>query len=70
MALAGRDTGGSQFFITTAAAHHLDGRYTAFGHVTQGMEAVDALQAGDTIQSAAIERGDPLPPYPSAVLAL
>jgi cyclophilin family peptidyl-prolyl cis-trans isomerase len=68
MALAGRDTGGSQFFITTGPAHHLDGRYTAFGHVLQGMEAVDALQAGDTITHATIERGEPSAPYPSAVL--
>ena len=68
MALAGRDTGGSQFFITTGPAHHLDGRYTAFGHVIRGLEAVDALQAGDTIERAVIERGAPVAPYPPAVL--
>ena len=69
MALAGRDTGGSQFFITTGAAHHLDGRYTAFGHVTRGLEAVDSLQAGDTIERAVIERGEPVAPYPRSVLS-
>lgn len=69
MALAGRDTGGSQFFITTGPAHHLDGHYTAFGHVTAGMEAVDALQAGDTIVHASIEVGESSAPYPDAVFA-
>jgi len=68
MALAGRDTGGSQFFITTGPAHHLDGHYTAFGHVTRGLETVDAMQAGDTIVRAVIERGEPLPPYPAGIL--
>lgn len=69
MALAGRDTGGSQFFIATGPAHHLDGRYTAFGHVTRGLEAVDLLQAGDRIDQAVIERGERVAPYPAAVLA-
>lgn len=68
MALAGRDTGGSQFFITTGSAHHLDGRYPAFGHVTGGIEVVDALQAGDVITRATVVRGEPLPPYPAEVL--
>ncbi|MBN8617151.1 MAG: peptidylprolyl isomerase [Deltaproteobacteria bacterium] len=49
MALAGRDTGGSQFFITTGAQHHLDGRYTVFGRVVDGLEHVEALQVGDPI---------------------
>jgi cyclophilin family peptidyl-prolyl cis-trans isomerase/HEAT repeat protein len=49
MALAGRDTGGSQFFIAHGPAPHLDARYTAFGRVTRGMEAVDQLQVGDRI---------------------
>ena len=49
MALAGRDTGGSQFFITTGPQHHLDGRYTVFGRVVSGLEHVDALQVGDPI---------------------
>ncbi|XXF80602.1 peptidylprolyl isomerase [Myxococcaceae bacterium GXIMD 01537] len=49
MALSGKDTGGSQFFITHAPQPHLDGRYTAFGEVTRGMEVVDGLSEGDVI---------------------
>jgi cyclophilin family peptidyl-prolyl cis-trans isomerase/HEAT repeat protein len=49
MALSGKDTGGSQFFITHTATPHLDGRYTAFGQVKRGMELVDALLEGDRI---------------------
>jgi cyclophilin family peptidyl-prolyl cis-trans isomerase/HEAT repeat protein len=49
MALSGKDTGGSQFFFTHTPQPHLDGRYTAFGEVTQGMEVVDALIEGDVI---------------------
>ena len=43
------DTGGSRFFIALAPQPQLDGRYTAFGRVVAGMEAVDALQTGDRI---------------------
>jgi cyclophilin family peptidyl-prolyl cis-trans isomerase len=50
MALAGRDTGGSQFFITHSPQPHLDGRYTVFGQVVNGMDVVDRLQQGDVIQ--------------------
>ncbi len=49
MALAGPDTGGSQWFITHSAQPHLDGRYTIFGRVTAGIEVVDALQVGETV---------------------
>lgn len=49
MALAGRDTGGSQFFVTLAPQPHLDGRYTAFGTVTDGMDVVESLVRGDTM---------------------
>jgi len=47
MALAGRDTGGSQFFITYGAEPSLDGRYTIFARVASGMEVVEQLQPGD-----------------------
>jgi cyclophilin family peptidyl-prolyl cis-trans isomerase/HEAT repeat protein len=49
MALSWKDTGGSQFFITHSPQPHLDGRYTAFGHVVNGMDVVDRIQVGDTI---------------------
>jgi cyclophilin family peptidyl-prolyl cis-trans isomerase/HEAT repeat protein len=50
MALSWRDTGGSQFFITHSPQPHLDARYTAFGHVVNGMDVVDRIQVGDVIQ--------------------
>lgn len=49
MALSGKDTGGSQFFVTAAPQPHLDGRYTALGEVTRGQEVVDALLEGDVM---------------------
>jgi cyclophilin family peptidyl-prolyl cis-trans isomerase len=51
MALAGPDTGGSQFFIALAPQPHLDGGYTAFGEVTSGAEVLDSIRAGDRIES-------------------
>ena len=46
MALDWKDTGGSQFFITHSPAPHLDGRYTVFGHVVDGMDVVDRVMPG------------------------
>ena len=51
MAHAGKDTGGSQFFICHGPQPHLDGKHTVFGQVTQGVEVVDKIQQGDEIQS-------------------
>jgi cyclophilin family peptidyl-prolyl cis-trans isomerase/HEAT repeat protein len=50
MALSGKDTGGSQLFITLAPAPHLDGRYTVFGWVATGMEVADRIRPGDVIE--------------------
>jgi len=54
MALAGRDTGGSQFFITHGPQPHLEGRYTAFGRVVEGMDVVDRLLVGARIVNVQI----------------
>jgi cyclophilin family peptidyl-prolyl cis-trans isomerase/HEAT repeat protein len=49
MALSGRDTGGSQWFITHTPQPHLDGRYTVFGQLTDGLDVVIKLVEGDRI---------------------
>jgi cyclophilin family peptidyl-prolyl cis-trans isomerase/HEAT repeat protein len=51
MALAGKDTGGSQFFLAHTEQPHLDGRYTLFARVVEGLEVMDALQPDDRILS-------------------
>jgi peptidyl-prolyl cis-trans isomerase B (cyclophilin B) len=50
MAHAGRDTGGSQFFVVQdrQSTAHLDRNHTCFGKVTEGLDLIDALQPGDT----------------------
>jgi len=47
MAHAGRDTGGSQFFLTFVPTPHLDGRHTVFGRVVEGMDVLAKLQRRD-----------------------
>jgi peptidyl-prolyl cis-trans isomerase B (cyclophilin B) len=51
MAHAGRDTGGSQFFICHSRANtsHLDRQHTCFGKVYEGLEVIDAIRQGDKI---------------------
>ncbi len=51
---AGRDSGGSQWFIMHAAAPHLDARYTYVGRVTSGAKVADALLIGDAVERAVI----------------
>jgi peptidyl-prolyl cis-trans isomerase B (cyclophilin B) len=57
MAHAGKDTGGSQFFIVLSEKNtkHLNGVHTVFGKVTAGIEAVRQIKANDTITSLRVE---------------
>jgi len=55
MASSGKDTEGSQFFITHSATPHLDGKYTIFGKVTDGMQTVDKIMVGDMIIDIVVE---------------
>ena len=48
------DSAGSQFYITLAPAHFLDGKYTVFGKVTSGMNIVDNIKKGDKMKSVKI----------------
>ena len=57
MALSGKDTGGSQFFIVHSPQPHLDGGYTLFGQVVNGMEVVDKISPGDVIEHVEIWTG-------------
>lgn len=54
MALSGKDTGGSQFFITHSPQPHLDGGYTVFGQVVEGMDVVNRIARGDRIERVEI----------------
>jgi cyclophilin family peptidyl-prolyl cis-trans isomerase len=51
---AGKDSGGSQWFVMHSRAPHLEGRYTRIGRVTDGQGAIDALVVGDKIDKATI----------------
>ena len=54
MAHAGKDTGGSQFFLTHLPTDHLNGKHTVFGRIVKGMEVGAAIQQGDKIVSATV----------------
>ncbi len=54
MASSGKDTEGSQYFVTHSMQPHLDGRYTAFGYVVQGLDVVDTIYEDDRVQTARI----------------
>jgi cyclophilin family peptidyl-prolyl cis-trans isomerase/HEAT repeat protein len=63
MALAGPDTGGSQWFVTLSRQPHLDGAYTVFGEVTAGLEVVDRIEQNDRLLSVRVrEASRPAPP--------
>ena len=55
MANAGPNTNGSQFFITYAPQHHLDGKHSVFGELVDGMDVLEAIEKGDTIVRITIE---------------
>jgi len=58
MALSGKDTGGSQWFVTHSPQPHLDGGYTIFGRVNESdMKIVDSIVRGDKILSVKIVEG-------------
>ncbi|HAK00368.1 MAG TPA: peptidyl-prolyl cis-trans isomerase [Bacteroidales bacterium] len=56
MAHAGRDTGGSQFFICHSRQNtaHLDRNHTCFGKVIEGLDVIDQIRAGDKIEKITI----------------
>ncbi len=51
MAHAGKDTGGSQFFICHSPQPHLDGQHTVFGQVREGLDVVNAIRKNDQVTS-------------------
>jgi peptidyl-prolyl cis-trans isomerase B (cyclophilin B) len=59
MAHAGRDTGGSQFFICHSRQNtqHLDRVHTVFGKVVEGLDVIDDIQQGDVIQKIVVIEG-------------
>jgi len=54
MAHAGKNTGGSQFFITHSPQPHLDGVHTVFGQVTEGMEVVNKIKNNDVMTKVTV----------------
>ncbi|CAN5815053.1 peptidylprolyl isomerase [soil metagenome] len=60
MAHAGKDTGGSQFFVVLSEANtrHLNGKHTVFGQVTEGLEVVRQIQKGDRMERVEVSDSD------------
>jgi cyclophilin family peptidyl-prolyl cis-trans isomerase/HEAT repeat protein len=57
MATSGKDTGGSQFFITLSPQPHLEANYTLFARVIDGMDVAEQLVEGDMIESITVVEG-------------
>lgn len=55
MAHAGRDTGGSQFFLVLEKQPHLDGMHTVFGQIVDGLDVLQSLEVGDEINHIRFE---------------
>jgi peptidyl-prolyl cis-trans isomerase B (cyclophilin B) len=55
MAHAGKDTGGSQFFICHSPQPHLDGVHTVFGQVTKGLDVVNKIAQNDEVKSVRVK---------------
>ena len=57
MAHAGKDTGGSQFFLVLSEANtrHLNGVHTVFGQVTEGLDVLPQIRQNDSLTSARVE---------------
>jgi cyclophilin family peptidyl-prolyl cis-trans isomerase len=54
MALSGPDTGGSQWFVALSPQRHLDGGYTVFGRVLEGIEVLDRIEQDDRLVSVRV----------------
>ena len=52
------DSAGSQFYICLGAQPFLDGKYTVFGQVVEGMDVVRAIQVGDVMESVTVENAE------------
>ncbi|MFC1893327.1 peptidylprolyl isomerase [Chloroflexota bacterium] len=55
MANSGANTNGSQFFITYAPQHHLDGKHSVFGQLIEGADVLQKIEGGDTIKRIVIQ---------------
>ena len=56
MANSGKQTNGSQFFITHRAIESLDHKHAVFGYVVEGLDVVNSIEEGDVIKSVSIKR--------------
>jgi peptidyl-prolyl cis-trans isomerase B (cyclophilin B) len=61
MAHAGRDTGGSQFFVVLDEGNtkHLNGKHTVFGQTIQGLDVVQEIRQGDVMTKVEVLEVDP-----------